>query len=154
MRKKRLTWCAAVRADGLGQCHSPVRDGELYCKRHKQHHQDVADAIAAARGVPSEVVRWDPVLRRYRIHERRAAEELRGQEKASADARVTRAMVKSSETEQGKPGAMRPEWYRKHPCEIQGCPERVTHGNTTPDVTIWYCQPHAADEIARNARNG
>ena len=52
MRKKRPTWCAAVRADGLGQCHSPVRDGELYCARHKQHRQDVADAIADARAHP------------------------------------------------------------------------------------------------------
>ena len=41
-----------------------------------------------------------------------------------------------------------------HSCTVPDCTERVTHGNTTPTGTIWYCQPHAADEIARNARNG
>ena len=117
------------------QCKRRAVPGGYYCTLHTSkraeagvHHADALAEVRMARAM--------------------------AQMQASADARVTRAMVTSSETEQGKPGAMRPEWYRKHPCEMQGCAERVTHGNTTPDVTIWYCQQHAADEIARNARNG
>ena len=46
--------CAQMRQDGSAeQCRNPAAGG-LYCKRHAQARQDVADAIADARGVPYE----------------------------------------------------------------------------------------------------
>ena len=168
MKRKRITWCAQMRQDGSArQCQNPVRDGELYCNRHKQHRQDVADAIADARAHPefrgmSSVQRAAAIAgdaREFTVDRRRpqqenpfdvmrrAAEELRDAE--AANERDALEPLRGS-LRLPEPGV----FWSELTCSIADCPSPVVLGKGEGNGLRWYCRRHGYPALPEVASAG